>query len=388
MLREVEAGEVAVTGLSRRFILYRVVSIAVLYAFCSSLGYANILAFTADGEKVGYSNVRFINDLLLVKYFLAIARRGSCYVILLLWACAPVQAQEWSELVQNHLSVVLSKPSMPSCNKAPPPFPASQVWVEQQARPLLVDLPTKLTTEYLSKPSVDLLIAFHGRSNSAAQVRQYFGLQGAQHTIVVYPQGVIDSSGRYTWWRVGESPQALRDFALFDAIVARFNADYCINNVYALGYSLGASFVNTLGCARGRVLAGIFTLGGGIENSICQAEVQGGKPGKKPEQGQLAAMILHNPNDRLVPIRYGEAARDKLLRYMQLSSTESHPALPIGWLCQQYGKLPYALKWCPHQQNTTWRGRYYPHNWPRGTGQVALRFFADLSQLSNKNDDL
>ena len=73
---------------------------------------------------------------------------------------------------------------------------------------------------------------------------------------------------------------------------------YCLDpdRIFAVGHSLGAWFVNSLGCARGDVLRAIATLAGGFSRSDCR--------------GAVAALLFHNPNDRLVDFAYGLEARD------------------------------------------------------------------------------
>lgn len=273
--------------------------------------------------------------------------------------------------------------------------PQNGVYLRQQWRPLLVEMPAKVhqstsrfDQQFYDQQSsaqhyqpVDLIVAFHGRTNSATKVRSYYDIeQPDRHvrpTIVVYPQGLTDKSGRYTWWSPGESTQHLNGVALFDEIVQQFRQDYCVVNVYVVGYSLGASITNTIGCQRGDQIRAIASLGGGIEGGVCQ--------------GQVAALLLHNPADQLVPIRYGLAARRQLLSAHEASLMPDEkvvdaltplppvpPVPPIGFLCQRYAGGYNPLLWCPHQNSFTRWGRYYPHNWPQGTGTIVLNFFANL----------
>ena len=149
---------------------------------------------------------------------------------------------------------------------------------------------------------------------------------------------------------------------------AHFAEAYCINRsrVYAVGHSLGASFVNALGCHRADTLRAVGTLGGGAGAGSCT--------------GEVAAMVLHNPNDNLVPFAYGLEGRDQYLAQNGLAGTRGVPTEPRALNCERYGAAgaENPVVWCPHTQNYGYGGRDYPHNWPDGTGEAIMRFFAGL----------
>ena len=117
-------------------------------------------------------------------------------------------------------------------------------------------------------------------------------------TIFVYPAGLIAADGKYSWYERSDQRGQLRDFAFFDALLEAFSADYCIDldQIFAVGHSLGASFANSLGCARGSVIRGVGTVAGRVWDIKCS--------------GPAAAIIMHNPNDDLVPMSRGLIARD------------------------------------------------------------------------------
>ena len=216
-----------------------------------------------------------------------------------------------------------------------------------------------------------LVFAFHGRTSPAEEVRGYYDLEphiGTLGTaIFVYPVALTQPDGTFGWWNAGDAPKALRDFGFFDALLERLGKDYCIDTerVYAVGHSLGGSFVNALGCHRAGVLRAVASLGGGPASGTCQ--------------GEVAAMVLHNPDDRLVPFRLGEAARDQFLAQDDLTGPPT-PSEPRSLSCRRYG-APDArnpVLWCPHTQSYSYGGRYYPHNWPTATGAAVMRFFASL----------
>ncbi len=217
-----------------------------------------------------------------------------------------------------------------------------------------------------------LVFAFHGRTSPAEEVRGYYDLEPhlgetLQDALFVYPRALEQSDGTFGWWDAGDPPAALRDFALFDALLEGYSERYCIDpaRVYAVGHSLGGSFVNALGCERAPVLRAVASLGSGSAPLPCT--------------GEVAAMVLHNPNDELVAFSYGEAALAQYLSQNALSGP-SVEAEPRSLNCERYGgaDAPNPVVWCPHTQDTTRSGRYYPHNWPSETGAAVMRFFSAL----------
>ena len=72
-----------------------------------------------------------------------------------------------------------------------------------------------------------------------------------------------------------------------------------LDAVFVVGHSLGASFANSLACARGGQVRAVGSVAGGIDGTACT--------------GRAAALLLHNPADRAVPISEGLRARDALL---------------------------------------------------------------------------
>ena len=251
----------------------------------------------------------------------------------------------------------------PGCHQSAPAEPPTQLTVGGVTRRLIMVVPV----DYQPDRPHALVVAFHGRTNDNQQVRRYYGLESAVRvsTVFVYPAG-INHGNRFSWSDPADPAERLRDYALFDALVARIGSDYCIDRqrIYAVGHSLGAWFVNSLACARGEQLRAIATVAGGISAGRCR--------------GRVAALLLHNPNDRLVPFAQGEAARDRLRQQNELSGRSTVLSGPLN--CRRYGPVAhrYPVVWCAHDYNLNRRGRYYPHQWPPGTGDRIMRFFEAL----------
>ena len=252
------------------------------------------------------------------------------------------------------------------CDRPAPGQAPATLTVGERERSLITVVPA----DYRADRPHALVIAFHGRTNSNEQVRRYYKLEGnaTEPTLFVYPAGLKDASGRFTWSDPGDRAENLRDFALFDAVLDLLARTYCIDRgrVFVVGHSLGASFANSLACARGAVIRGLASVGGGIV---------------RPRDcgGPVAAMVMHNPRDEQVPVAEGLRARDALLEQNDLSA-KARPDLVNGFDCQRYGPdtAENPVLWCPHRDDTTASGRFYPHQWPDGSGVAVMEFFAGL----------
>ncbi len=217
----------------------------------------------------------------------------------------------------------------------------------------------------------DLVVAFHGRTNSNAQVRRYFDLEAhaKRPTVFVYPSALPVDEPPRAWADPGDPASSLRDYALLDVLATEVAARFCLDRdrIFAVGHSLGASFANSLACARGHLLRGVATVAGGVSPSDCT--------------GEVAALLLHHPADRLVPVGEGRRARDVFLRQNDLESAAPTTADVADFECQRWGaRHPGGVLWCLHDDAYTGSGRYYPHGWPATAGEAIMAFFASLDR--------
>lgn len=266
------------------------------------------------------------------------------------------------KLVNN----VAAQHGFPGCGKPAPDAAPSSLTVDGRTRNLIAVIPS----DYRPDQPHDLVVAFHGRTNSNAEVRRYFDLErhAANPTIFVYPESLRDAQGRNIWSDPADSPEKLRDFSFFDAILQAMSEHYCIDRdrVFVVGHSLGASFANALACARGDVIRGLAGVGGGSSRpSRCT--------------GPVAAMVMHNPRDAQVPIAEGLRLRRDLLSQDGLP-TGSEPDVPQRFNYRRYGaeSEENPVLWCPLGDDRTASGRFYPHQWPAGTGAAIMAFFGRL----------
>lgn len=290
-------------------------------------------------------------------------------LVLCLSACLPhptATTRPASSAAFNPVPTASSTQASSGCYAAPPVAPPERVRVGGLDRSIITAVPAS----YRSETPHALVLAFHGRTNSNAQAREYFFLENAiRNTLFVYPSGLRNGNS-FTWSNSNDSPDTLRDYALFDEIVRVMAATYCLdtNRIFVTGHSLGAWFANSLACARGDVIRAVATLAGGISASSCP--------------GGAAAMILHNPEDNLVPVAQGEAARQHFLKSNRASQQSvPMPSEPLkSFRCQWHSDRGNVnpVVWCPHNFSQRWDGSYYPHTWPESTGRAIAYFFSVL----------
>lgn len=289
----------------------------------------------------------------------AVALAVGCAILLA--ACAPwVHPRIASDERPN------ARPS-PACS-ATGAEPLPERWtVDGQTRSMLVRMP-----ESASSIPRDLVIVFHGRTNDAARVRGYVGLdQALPEAVVVYPRALPARPGTFAWSDPGDPPDRLRDFAFVDAILDAVGRAHCIDleRVFVVGHSLGASFANAVACRLGDRIRAVASVAGGLQGGPCV--------------GRSAALILHHPDDRLVPVRSGEHVRDMFLAANGLAAEPAAPtARPalVRLRCVRHGDADavHPVVWCPHDDGTGPDGRYYPHTWPAGAATAVAAFFARL----------
>jgi len=213
-----------------------------------------------------------------------------------------------------------------------------------------------------------LIVAFHGRTNSNEQVRQYFGLdRAADNFYIAYPAALQKETGTFHWSDPNDKLSTLRDIAFFDAIVAEIGEANCIDidRIFTAGHSLGAWMANNVACARGDVVRGSAIVGGSGIVAPCA--------------GPSAALLINNPDDALSPHKGVEAIRDLRLK-TNGCRPETADAQPSSLLCKEYTNCDggNTVMWCPHEIDRERNGSYYPHLWPDGAGEVIIKFFDGL----------
>jgi polyhydroxybutyrate depolymerase len=276
---------------------------------------------------------------------------------MLLVACAP-QVRAGA-----HAATIPGSRLSPACSASEVAPTPQRLIVDGRERTFLAHLP-----EAADRRPRDLVIAFHGRTNDAARARRYFHLDEAlPDAIIVYPRALSTGPGTFAWSAPGDPPDRLRDFALVDAIIEAFGRAHCIDEgrVFVVGHSLGASFANDVACHLGDRIRAVASVAGGIQGPACV--------------GGAAALILHHPDDLLVPIGEGERVRDAFRAangLLEASATPAtHPDL-VELRCVRHGAddVVDPVVWCPHDDATGPAGRTYAHTWPDGAAAAIGAF--------------
>ncbi len=245
----------------------------------------------------------------------------------------------------------------PGCGKVPVLITPTTVDVRGVQRDFLLTVPGR----YVSHDPAPLIIAFHGRTNSNAQVRQYMRLdREATDSIIAYPAAIKNKQGTYSWSIPG-------DITFFDALVSTLAESYCIDmdRITVVGHSLGAWMANTVACIRGDVVLASATVGGDSMQTTCA--------------GPAAAMISHNPKDTLAPFSGAERLR-KLRIETNVCAWETENTGPSELNCVRHTSCAgdNDVLWCPHTIDTDERGVFYPHTWPRNTAKYIVEFLRTL----------
>lgn len=116
-----------------------------------------------------------------------------------------------------------------------------------------------------------VVFAFHGMGSNGKDYRDWqvwmkLESSAAGPTIFVYPDALPDSDGQTGW---GDTDG--RDVAFFDALLAKLEAEACVNRsrVFVTGFSYGGFMSNNLGCKRAGVVRAIAPLSGGAWWGAC-----------------------------------------------------------------------------------------------------------------------
>lgn len=250
------------------------------------------------------------------------------------------------------------------CSKAPPVMSPASVTVNGTQRDFLLTLPRG----HISHDPAPLIIAFHGRTNSNAQVRDYMRLDKEMtDSFIAYPAAIKKDNGTYSWADPGNKAQEIRDIAFFDGIVETLAKNYCIDmdRISVVGHSLGAWMANTVACVRGDVVMASATLGGDSVQTTCN--------------GPAAAMIIHNPKDTLAPFSGSENVR-KLRTETNFCAWETEPVSRTDLRCVRHPTCAGGnmILWCPHTIDTDERGSFYPHTWPKNTAKEISQFLKSI----------
>jgi polyhydroxybutyrate depolymerase len=216
----------------------------------------------------------------------------------------------------------------------------------------------KLPDAYDPEHPYPLVFGWHGRMYDAEWVANgeppltgpYFGIESeaAGRAIFVAPQAL----------ETGWSDQDGRDLAFAMAMVARFEAELCLDRsrIFSTGFSFGAIMTLVLGCAEGDVFRAIAPMSGSLSNGCPAAD--------RP----VAYWSSHGTDDTTVTPAQGEAARDEFLARNHCEAT-STVTTPEGCLSYDGCDPGYPVTFC------TFEGAHVPAPF---AGTAIWSFFSQL----------
>jgi len=172
-----------------------------------------------------------------------------------------------------------------------------------------------------------LVFTWHPGGGTAQQTAgNYYGLQrlAANSTIFVSPEGIDNG-----WANTNG-----RDLAFFDAMLARFEGELCIdqNRIFSTGFSYGGMMSFTLGCGRADVFRAIAPMSGALYSGCADGDAP------------VAMLGFHGTTDTVVPIANGRRARDVIV--------ERDGCQPEAMAVQSNGCL--GFQGCSEGHSVTW----------------------------------
>jgi len=250
-------------------------------------------------------------------------------------------------------------PARPSagCGK---PLPATGT----SAAPLTVanhDYYVKVQASYDANTPYPMVIVFNGTADRLNWGELNAGYEG-RASIRVYANPSNTSAG----WSVN-------DLSFFTPLYDQLTSSFCVDTarVFASGSDSGGTFVDILGCEYARVLRAV-AFSGSKELTTHPLD-----PAQRSCTGQVAAIVIHSPQDRIVRPEGGDKARDFYLAVNHCGTATAPLARYSGSpsYCVQYQGCDegFAVSWCPHT-DPTYADTY--HGWPSFAGPMTWSLFS------------
>ena len=192
---------------------------------------------------------------------------------------------------------------------------------------------------YDNKEPGRLIIAFHGYGMNSGWMHDLVGgIEGKadNHAVFFYPQTVGPAWQQYA---------GSGDVQFFDWMLEYAKSHFCIEKIYAVGFSNGGFFVHWLATQKRGSLSAIAVAGAG-----------GGG-------ANIPALIVHGYSDQYVGFGNGDSSRWQYYNSNQCHGSWTHLG-PDN--CQHPDQCGNDVVWCP------WNG---PHHWPDFAHEAAWNLF-------------
>ena len=248
---------------------------------------------------------------------------------------------------------VVALPS-PACdgNTAPPPEGSNPIQVNGVSRSFVLHVPPG----YDRKTPFPLVMAYHGKGDLALNLdgeNFKFKSVGGAKNVLVYPQALPDPNLANN---TSFERDPADDLIFIDALLASLKTSVCFDTarVFALGHSLGSTFVQTLACERGNVLRGIAT--------------QGGDPGMMTGcKSAMATWVGYGLMDSSNEITASKARRDFWITANLCNTNGQTPGNPAPPCVIYSCATGYPVEWCEEPAGT--------HKWSPWMTQSIFDFF-------------
>lgn len=207
-----------------------------------------------------------------------------------------------------------------------------------------------------------LIVAFHGRTNSNSQVRDYMVLWGGSYGgtknqkdyIVAYPAGIWP--GPRSW---GE-PENI-DF--FDVLTRHIADNACISRdkVFSVGHSLGSYMSNKVTCLRGDVIRGMVGVASDGYDWDCT--------------GPASSLIMHLQDDHLASYIWGKRAYRIRTEVNSCEDTTEKVTIDGNSCekktsCSQGNSVVFCNSYTTYQND--------PHSWPKSGGDMIFDYLDNI----------
>ncbi|HEY3497342.1 MAG TPA: prolyl oligopeptidase family serine peptidase [Polyangiaceae bacterium] len=201
-----------------------------------------------------------------------------------------------------------------------------------------------------------LIFGLHWRGGQASDVAtggtvglgNYYGLQDLADgsAIFVSPEGIDNG-----WANTGG-----RDIALMKAILARFDAELCVDldRIFSVGFSYGGMMSFAIACEMGDVFRAIAPMSGALYSGCGN--------GTEP----IAMFGTHGISDNVVPIGDGRTGLAEILERNHCSTTTT-PVTPSPCVSYEGCDEGYPVTWCEFD------GSHSPQRW---SSQPVWDFFS------------
>ncbi len=201
-----------------------------------------------------------------------------------------------------------------------------------------------------------VLFAFHGIDSNGGELAQRFKIQDhvMGEAIVVYPDARKTSYG-VAWELAGD-----RDITAFDEVRSAVAQGFCVDvsRMYAMGFSYGGKFINSLACKRPGVLRAVSS----SEASWGNANESACKP--------LPVLVTHRTTDPDELLQWGRTAADTWARIDGCEGPTATDVTDAAHGCVDYRHCKTRVTFC--------EDKYENAAWPKGANHTIREEYIDL----------